>query len=66
MCQAGPGEFLCDLTSHTPATVASRTQLAASEQGDQGGGGGACKNNSISSALLNDSDEVPLLGVIMT
>jgi len=53
---AGPGEFLCDITSHSPATVASHTQLAASEQGDQGGGG-ACKNNSISSALLNDSDE---------
>lgn|ERR1711874_138038 len=49
---AGPGEFLCDLSSNS-LTVASHTQLA----GQQGEQGGACRNNRISSALLNDSDE---------
>ena len=50
MCQAGPGEFLTDIT------VASHTQLATPHQADQGE---VCKNNRVSSALLNDSDEVP-------
>merc|ERR1711953_1196502 len=48
---AGPGEFLCELSPHSPATVASHTQLATPDQV------GTCRNNPISSALLNDSDE---------
>ena len=49
----GSGDFLCDIDSHTPATVAAHTQVSTDQ-----GQANACKNNRISSAILNDSDEV--------
>ena len=51
----GAGDFLCDVAPHTPTTLASKTQVNM----DQASNVNDYKNNRISSAILNDSDEVP-------